>query len=222
VGELRYRGNRLWLRDRPIDVVYRFFSLAELTSGPAAAELAEPVLRAHASGAVRLFVPLDLAYVANKRTLSLLFEACHRRHLSVTERRLVDRLLPWTRQVPPGGLDDDLLGYCLEHQQNLVLKASRMHGGVGAVPGWQRTAAAWRAALCAAGGGSVVQERVPAVAELFPEPSTGELRGWTANWGMFLVDERYAGTFVRASPADSAGAVSMSTGAAIGCCLEAP
>jgi hypothetical protein len=54
VDALEYRDDRIWLGDRPIDVVFRLFMIEDVLK-PGAVELLEPVLKASERGHVSIF-----------------------------------------------------------------------------------------------------------------------------------------------------------------------
>ena len=82
----------------------------------------------------------------------------------------------------------------------------------------------WRDQLAEAvnHGSYVVQRRVRAVPELFPSADPGGLTAWTVAWGVFMMRQGYAGTFVRAVPSGAGdGVVNLATGALAGCAFHA-
>jgi hypothetical protein len=239
VGQLEERGGMLFVRGRRIDIVYRFFVIADLLDGPDAPAVMEPVLAAAERGTVRLFAPLDLDVYGSKAALALLSDEGHRSAFTPAELRLIDRFLPWTRRLHPGpvhvdGQETDLLPYVLAHRDELVLKPNMLYAGLGVVPGWTTDAAEWeRHVRSASGGPFVVQRRVRPVAERFPaagrcaEPGAGPAGAGSArsaemflNWGVYLVSGGYGGALVRATADPEAGVVGMATGAKAGCCFH--
>ena len=97
------------------------------------------------------------------------------RHLcTAAELASLDRLLPWTRMARSGpvtvdGERVDVLEYATAQRENLILKPTAMHGGLGVTAGWLTDAQAWDERLRASLDGPwVLQRRVRPVPELFP------------------------------------------------------
>jgi hypothetical protein len=221
VGQLRYAEGRVWLDDVAIDVVYRLFLMEDLLeeAGPA---LIEPVLRAAERGEVTIFSPMDADLYGSKGALALLSDEANRQSYSAETLAILDRILPWTRMVRSGpvtvsGATVDLIDYALAQQDELIIKPTMMHGGIGIVAGWLTEPAEWRARLAAAMDRSyILQRRIHPVAEKFPTDSGTE--DWTLTWGAFMVHRGYGGMFVRGSR-DLDATVNMSTGATGTCCF---
>jgi hypothetical protein len=228
-GQLAVHDGRVWLRGRPVDIIYRVFILEHLLD-PAGRALLNPVLDAAGRGEVQIFTPLDTELYGSKAALALLCDPANRHLFSVSELAAIDAILPWTRLVRPGpvtladGTTADLMDYALTHAADLVLKPLLRHGGQGVVAGWhpgtsERT---WRTALeRAARGGYVIQRRVPQVTELFPGDDGG-LRSWNVTWGVFTLTSGFDGVWARAFPDDRGQDVArVGTGAFVGSCLSA-
>ena len=229
VGELARSDGRLWLRGEPVDVVYRLFAMDEVLVHSDDG-LLEPLLSAAECGEVVIFTPLDAELFGSKGAIALLSE--NHAVLTTEELDACVRLVPWTRLVRAGktsvedGSRVDLLTYVLEHQDDLVLKPSLSHGGKGVVVGADPdvTPAVWRDRLAAAveHGSHVVQRLIRPVPELFPSETPGDLAPWTVAWGVFVLQQSYAGTLIRAIPADAGDVVvNFATGALIGCSFHA-
>lgn len=232
LGHLEYRGGRIWLADRPVDIVYRIFLLEDLAR-PEGPELIEPVLRAVERGEVKLFLPIDAELYGSKSALAMLSEEVEAPDggLDPGQRASIDRLLPWTRMVRPGavtagGSTVDLWEYALAHRAELVLKPASLHGGAGVVLGWQVPPERWRAELAAALGGPwVLQRRVRPAPELFPALAAERAAGtdrqpWLLNWGVFETSRGYGGAVVRGSTDLTGSVVNLTTGAVGGCCFH--
>jgi len=233
VGQVEERGGRLWVHDREIDVVYRFFLIEEIV-GETEAELVEPILRTVDAGRVGMFSRLDAELYGNKGTLALLSDDRHRGVFTERERDCVDRFLPWTRHVrrtatDADGQEIDLLAHAVAERGDLILKPTLLHGGTGIVPGWTVDAEEWSARITAAlDGPYVLQRRVRPVPEFFPadEPDRGQ--HLFLNWGVFRADpavtggDGYAGCIVRGSLDPEVGVVSMSGGAKVACSFLEP
>src|SRR5262249_52707203 len=68
LGQLRFADGRVWLEDKPVDVIYRLWTMEDHLSeaGPA---LIEPVLAAADRGEVKIFTPMDGRLFGNKGVL---------------------------------------------------------------------------------------------------------------------------------------------------------
>ena len=224
VGQLRYADGRVWLGDRPIDVIYRLFLMEDLLTeaGPA---LIQPVLQAAERAEVAVFSPMDADLYGSKGALALLSDEENRRLWSPAERAALDRILPWTRMARPGpvtvaGATVDLAEYAIAEQRELILKPTMMHGGQGIAAGWLLEPDEWRERLEAAMGQPyVLQRRIHAIPERFPT-DTG-VEEWTLSWGAFMVSRGYGGMWLRGSR-DPDATVNMLSGATATCCFTEP
>ncbi len=204
IGQLERRDGRLWLEDRPVDIVYRQFMMEDLVDDNAA-ELLEPLLGAVESGEVRMFTSLESELYGSKASLAMLSNRAHRDLFSETELDVIDRLLPWTCSLTakpgilPDGTEGSLLDYAVANQAELVLKPTLLHGGHGVVPGWSSkvTPETWREMLVdALDGPYVLQSRIHPVPELFGEPDGG-FQPWIVAWGVVTMASGYAGVMTR-------------------------
>ncbi|MFI1975845.1 MULTISPECIES: hypothetical protein [Streptomyces] len=225
-GQIEARDGRLYVGDRPVDIVYRFFIIEDLLEETGELELIDPILRCHENGGVTVFAPLDTEMYGNKRALALLGDERVRQSLSAEDLALVDRFVPWTRrvrrgEVEVGGAYVDLEAYCVENRADLVLKPSLLHGGMGFAAGWLMSEAEWRSALDdAMRSPFVVQRRVAPGPETFTD---GDVTGPSVlNWGVFMAGDRYAGAIVRGVADPDVGVVSMGSGARVGGCFHGP
>jgi hypothetical protein len=225
-GQVSESGGRVAVQGRPVDVVYRYFTLGELTADAATTAAAEELMDVFARCGVPVLSPLRTSMHGNKRALAMLWEERCRSTLTARERDLVARLLPWTHELRHGpatvrGERVDLLAHCRRHRERLVLKPAHGLGGSGTVLGRAVTDGEWAAGLeRALSQPHIVQELVTPVPEAFPAPQTGEPAGWVLNWGAFLIGRRYAGAFLRGLPAGRADVVSYAAGAYAGCVFQ--
>ncbi|MEU4982748.1 hypothetical protein [Streptomyces sp. NPDC021969] len=228
-GQVREAGGRILVDGRPVDLVYRFFTLGELTADAASTAAAEALLDSFARCEVPLLSPLRTSMHGNKRALAMLWEGRCRHTFTPREQDLVRRLLPWTHELRPGtattgeGTDVDLLDHCRRNRQRLVLKPAHGLGGAGTVLGRGVTDEEWTALLhTALERPHVVQELVTPQPEPFPAEDGSGAGGWVLNWGAFLIGRRYAGAFLRGLPTARADVVSYAARAHAGCVFQAP
>ncbi|WP_433161685.1 hypothetical protein [Kribbella sp. CA-247076] len=222
VDALEYKDEKVWLGDRPIDIVFRLFMIEDLLK-PGAVAMLEPVLQASERGHVAIFTPLDAELYGSKGCLALLSDEAYRDRYSADELAALDRILPWTRMVRRGqvtvdGRKTDLLEYAVAAREELVLKPTSLHGGDGVLLGWRTDADTWAAGLDAAMDQPwVLQRRVHPVPETFPTDDGEE--EWLLTWGAFLVSHGLGGFWVRGSQELDGGIVNIATGATAGCCF---
>ena len=228
LGELSCRQGRVWLRDRPVDAIFRMFYIAQLHGTPRAAAMLAPVLAAAARGEVRLCPPLECDIFSSKAALAMVSDDAHRHLFTAAELDSIDRIVPWTRLVRPGpvtvpdGSRAELLDYAFARQDELILKPSIGFAGTGVIPGWEDLSRRqWRALIeSVSDPWYVLQERVRPEPELFPGEDGG-LVAWSPVWGMFTGTRGYGGMVVRAVPSSDAGVINQGRGAYMGCCLSA-
>jgi hypothetical protein len=223
------RGGRVWLRDRPVDIIDRLFMIEDLLESPEAPALMDPILDAAARGEVKIYTPMDSGIFASKGALAMLSDEANRSLFEPEELASLDRLLPWTRMVRPGlvTLEDgrrvDLLTYALSHQHDLALKPTLLHGGQGVLLGWRAdtTPQAWEEQVRAAMDGPyVIQRRIRPIPELFPSED-GDPKPWIVCWGAFTTANGYGGIFARATTVESnVEVINLDTGAHVGSCLH--
>ncbi|MBO8195988.1 hypothetical protein ITI46_30720 [Streptomyces oryzae] len=216
VGDLKEKDGRLVLDGTPVDVVLRYFSTGQIARAPGGAEAVEPVLRAHEEGKVVLFTTFQSSLYANKGCLALLSGARGRETFTQEERDLVDRVLPWTRE-----LTRDLVPYCRDQRERLIVKPRADFAGAGIHVGWQLGEREWARVLgeCA-DAGFVVQERIAPRAEPVLDPESGRTEDWMAVWDVFLTPDGYAGSHIRALPYGAGAVVGM--GASPDCRTSGP
>jgi hypothetical protein len=220
---LSLHDGRVWLDDRPVDVIYRIFMIEDLLH-PDGPGLINPVLAAAERGEVKIFTPMHSQLYSSKGALALLSGEEGRELCTPAERASLDRLLPWTRMLAPGqvtvdGERADLLRYAVSHREDLILKPTSMHGGLGILPGWQTGPEEWDTQLRARlGGPFVLQRRVRPAPELFPGEHGPE--PWVLTWGAYLCERGYGGMWVRGSADRDTGGVNMTTGAYATCCFH--
>jgi hypothetical protein len=210
LGQLTMKNGRVWLRGRPVDIIFRIFLVEHLLT-PEGHAVMDPVLDAVARGEVILFTPLDSEMFGSKAPLAMLSDHAHRHLFSAAQLAAIDRLLPWTRMVRPGpvtledGRTVDLYDYAVSHADDLVLKPTLLHAGKGVVPGWpsETTEAVWRDQLTKAMNGPyVLQRRIRPYPELCPGDDGGVVP-WVVTWGVFTFPAGYGGVYARAFPVDS-------------------
>jgi hypothetical protein len=213
VSQVRYQDGKLYMGSTPIDVVLRYFSVNQICQDPNGEDAVEPILRAHEEGGTVLLTTLNSFLFSSKGCLALLSDPQWNGALSAEETALVDRFLPWTRNLVAGstrvGADlVDLLDHCRAQRDDLLLKPRNDFGGRGIVTGWDVSDAEWKDALqTACESDYTVQRRVVPRHEPVVDPATGRLEDWMAVWSTFLTPDGYAGSHIRALPAGHSGII---------------
>jgi hypothetical protein len=219
VSQIESRGGRLYLHGRPIDLVLRYFTATDVVADPDGERVVEPIFRAHEEGRVVLWTTMQSALHTNKGCLALLSDPRWREALSAEEATLVDRVVPWTRTLTEGpvqadGQSVDLLDYCRQQREELIIKPRAGFGGKGIVVGWQTGDAEWKDALeTGRDDDYVVQRRVVPRSEPVVDPETVIVEDWIAAWDAFLTPDGYAGSHIRALPRGEGAIVGMGASA---------
>jgi hypothetical protein len=231
LGQLDIGGGEVRLGGRHVDVVYRVFMIEDLLD-PGAPELVDPVLRAVERGEVEMFAPMDAELYGSKAALAMLSDEANSDRFEPAELASLDRLLPWTRMVRDAAVTLDgegagesvgLRELAAERREELVLKPTLMHGGLGVVLGWRVDPDEWTAAVRAATDGPyVLQRRIRAVPEPFPATggtAPGSTEQQLINWMIFSVSRGFGGAIVRGSTDLSGSVLNRAGGATLGCCF---
>jgi hypothetical protein len=181
--------------------------------------LTTALLDAAERGVVRLVTPLHSAMYGSKACLAMLSDERNAPAFEPAQRTLVDRFVPWTRQLREGktevhGDRVNLVRYVLSNREHLVLKPTLSYGGKGVVTGWSVGEAEWEYRIRAALGDSyVVQERVVPVLERFVDDRRPDgFEQVVLNWGAFSVGSSYSGMCVIGAEADERGVIKQATG----------
>ncbi|MCC3774749.1 hypothetical protein [Streptomyces sp. UNOB3_S3] len=204
LGDVRGDGGKLYVGTARADVLLRFFSVDDTVGHE---DGLDAITRAHEEGAAVLWTGLDSVLFTNKGALGLLSDPRCDAVLSERERRVTERILPWTRL-----LTGPLVDRCVEERERMILKPCRGFAGSGVVAGWACPEQEWRDALrSASGGGFVVQRRVVPRPEPVVDPGTGATEDWTPVWGLFVTPDGYGGNAIRAQRATGSGVIGYST-----------
>ncbi|WP_239333426.1 hypothetical protein [Frankia sp. CiP3] len=204
ITDLRLRNGRVLFGDIPVDLLYRLFVADHIVDDPAAVEITEQVMTAHAEGRVVFWTSLETEAFRNKSCMAFLSDPRLRTWLRDDERQLIDRLLPWTRSLlGEAALEDrELVERCRDSRENLILKPNGLYGGRGITAGWEVDDDEWwQVVQAGAAAGAVLQERVLPRREPVVNPATGQVESWEACWGLYYTpDGGYAGGGCRFLP----------------------
>lgn len=162
--QLRVRRGTVYLRDLPVDLLYRDLGYDDLGGGPGARGL-DAFTTLHDRGAV---LPGLAGEFAHKGLLEALTRPAFRGLFSRAERRLLARAVPWTRVLAsrftegPDGRRVDLVEHVRRHRARFLIKPNVGSSGDGILLGGATPPARWEARLARAlrePGAWVVQER---------------------------------------------------------------
>jgi hypothetical protein len=163
--DLRLAGDRVRLRDVPVDLVYRDLAYEDLDAG-------DRRLGGFRAFQARGAVLPDLAgEFGHKGLLECLTAPGYAALFGPAERRLLRRAVPWTRVLgerrveDPAGRGVDLPEYVRRHAAALLIKPNVGSSGEGILLGGDVPAGVWEARIARAlrePGAWVVQERRPA------------------------------------------------------------
>jgi hypothetical protein len=221
LSQLSERAGRIVLDDVPLDLVIRCFSVNQIIDDAAGQAAYDLMCRACERNSLVLYTPLETFLFNDKGTIALLSDAQFGDRFSRDERQLIDRLIPWTRTLRErrtefNGEPVDLISFCLEFQDDLVLKPSAGYGGIGVVTGWETGKEEWADLLRRnVGGPFVVQSRVTPAAEPVVNPDTGAVEEVVVTWGIYMSDTGYAGAVMRAAPLGGGGVINFGTHASV-------
>ena len=119
-------------------------------------------------------------------------------------------------RVTVDGERADLLEVARARREQLVLKPTMMHGGLGVVLGWTVDDVEWdRQVRAAVDGQYVLQQRVHGAPE--PFPAAGGPVPMLLNWGVYTVESGYGGAIVRGSTTLDGSVLNSAGGAALSC-----
>lgn len=204
VDRVQEKNGRLYLDDRPLDLVLRYFSAHQIARDPRNDEPAATVMRAHRDGKVVLWTPLTASMFSYKSCLPLVSDPDLRADLSPDENALIDRILPWTRTLTP-----NLADQVRAERENLILKPFAGLSGRGIRAGWDQTDREWAETVADCLKESyIVQRRVVPATEPVLDAG-GAVQDWLAVWGLFVFPDGYGGAFCRAVPSGAASVVNL-------------
>jgi len=182
--EVEYRDGALLAEGAPVTLIYKRVLLSELVERVG---LDCPVLSAVRDHAACMVNPFRCKLLHKKASLAVLSDERNVSLFSAEEREAIEAHIPWTRRVEERrtvyhGEMVDLLPFCVEQRERLVLKANDEYGGKGITLGWETQPEEWDQALQAAQDRAgepeayVVQERVGVPSEPFPSMVNAQLR----------------------------------------------
>lgn len=164
--------------------------------------------------------------LSDKRNLALLSENAASEDFTAAERDLLQRHIPWTRQVAATttlhrGRRVHLPELLAESRDMFVLKKAASLAGRDIRIGKFLTAAEWQDAVRRALSEKdwIVQEYVESRPYLFLD-SNDEVVRHDVIWGLFVFGETFGGVFLRLQPSTRGGIVNTAGGAEVSVLLE--
>jgi uncharacterized circularly permuted ATP-grasp superfamily protein len=206
--ELLFDGKSLVAQGKKIDLVYRRVLINDIV---ARAPECEALVKAYAANVVCVSNTLRCKIPHVKAFFAVLTDERNSGLLSIAERAVIQKHIPWTRVVADVrtghyGEPIELLPFVNRHRENLVLKPSDEYGGAGVTLGWETKEAAWdqtlQKALEAKHGAWIVQERIPIRRESFPHISnsgTVEQKDVLVDFAPYLYRNKLSGFLTRLS-----------------------
>lgn len=228
VDQLALRDDGLYLDDLRIDVIHRAFLLQSVLATDGALELLAPLSRARDAGQVQVFAGLTADVYGAKSCLALLSDPRNAHAFTADERRLVARILPWTRRLvdepaETEGGTEPLVAHVLAHQADLLLKPSIGNAGCGVVAGWLVSREEWETAVDSAirTNDHIVQRRVVSVSERYIMPGEPTVEAdYLLHWGLFITADGLSGGFVKGLPDKPQDVRFLGDGSHVGCIFQ--
>lgn len=216
-------GDRVSVRGREVDVVFRMFVVNELVPGGEDLARIRAIVAATGAGRTGLFDPLESECYGSKSCLALLSDEQYWSSLDADERAVVGKHLPATRFLRDettviAGERVPLARDVLAHKDDWVLKPTRPDE-VGVLPGVSCERDRWERVIRERFRGPfVVQHRVDPVPEPFPRRhAPGEVDQMVVNWAPTFVGGQYVGSMLRALPVEKSAVINVHSGAWYGC-----
>lgn len=152
IRELEWDGEKLIYDQYQIDLVYHKFSPSMFLEH--IHEMSD-YLSAYNSGKVCCINSLDAIFITeDKSTLALLTDPLFKKYFSKDEIEVINAHIPWTRRLIPGETTGkygenilNLLQYCLDNKNNLVIKPANKTRGQEVIFGKDLNEAEWEQLL---------------------------------------------------------------------------
>ncbi len=148
--DLHAKDDEVFLRDEPVDVVYRNFELKDITCMESDGDDVSGIRRAYMNNQV---VSSLCGEFDHKSMWEALTSGGLDRYFSAADSAVFKKHLLWTRIVKerntlgPSGLPVDLLPFAVRNKDSLVLKPNREYGGYGVAIGRDISQGEWEGLL---------------------------------------------------------------------------
>lgn len=169
--KLDYTDGKLRGGDFEIDLVYRRVLTNDILEKPAECKA---LIDAYRNRDVCVVNGFRTKFVHKKMFFGVLTDEKNAHFFTDAQREAIRAHIPWTRRAADvkttyNGTDIDLLAFCRENRDRLVLKPNDEYGGKGIFIGWESSASEWDDAIqVALGSDYLVQEKVVTAHEVFP------------------------------------------------------
>jgi hypothetical protein len=179
------------------------------------------------NGLVHLYNGPLQRFGADKRCLALLSEHAASGRFDERERNLIERFVPWGRDLIPGPVEyrgerHDLGSLLRSARERFVLKKGWSSGGRDVILGIATPREVWEKAMddAMAAGGWLAQERVESRPYLFQVGAEGAAPH-SVVWGTFCIGGAFGGGFLRMAPQGQGdGVINSARGATEGYIFE--
>lgn len=198
----------------------RIHTLIEMYNGVVSPE----VMEVFKAGNVGLFNGPISELLSSKLNLALLsdYKASDNDAFSDEEKKIIDKYVPWSRKIIPGGTicggkEVKMENFILSNKDRFVIKPSIGYGGKGVYIGQRVSERKWEVLIKTAFREKnwLVQEFVEVSPTLYQVGEEGcELHDMA--WGFFVLGSQYAGAWARVLPQkDNKGVINCHQGATV-------
>ncbi|MBI5286878.1 MAG: hypothetical protein HY878_04710 [Deltaproteobacteria bacterium] len=148
--ELYVKGDEVYYRDEPLDILYRNFEVRDIIEMEGNREDTQALRFAFSKNQVISTLAGDFDH---KSVLEVLTSERFRRYFSLKEAQLFKKHIHWTRVVRgcttdgPDGTTIDLIPFAVRNKDMFILKPNRMCGGYGITLGSLNTPTEWEGLL---------------------------------------------------------------------------
>ena len=202
---LELRNGKLWLGDFRVDLMVRRVIMRELAEK---LDECKGFVDAARAGAVCIVNPFRSKLASFKGIFNVLTDPKHHHLFTRSELDVIDRHIPWTRQVAPGRVDFhgevlEMERFLAKHKERIVLKPTHGYAGKDVFVGMDCPDAEWSDVSARALEGKsnyIAQEYVPIPEAEFPAFAPDLVFvPKKVNINPFVLDGAYAGCMSRVS-----------------------
>jgi len=206
---LELRNGKLWLGDFRVDLMVRRVIMRELAEK---LDECKGFVDAARAGAVCIVNPFRSKLASFKGIFNVLTDPKHHHLFTRSELEVIDRHIPWTRQVEPGRVDFhgevlEMERFLAKHKERIVLKPTHGYAGKDVFVGMDCPDAEWSDVSAKALAGKsnyIAQEYVPIPEAEFPAFAPDLVFvPKKVNINPFVLDGAYAGCMSRVSDSSS-------------------
>lgn len=218
------RNEELFLGDKKIDVLYKFFLLSDAEKNLAwIKDILIPIKKK------KLIMVNDIQtdVFSNKGNLAILWDSKYNSKLSKENQKLIKQYIPWTSFFDKKtnciyeGKNMSVIEIANKYKDSMVLKPIRGYGGKGVKLGWKCSPEVWEDYIDKILKNKekyIIQERVISDVEMLPYIKGKHVQylDTELNFGLLLSRNKFNGMFLRGIPKKSEVINNISQGASIG------